>query len=1744
MISAKKRKKHKLIAIIMTFMFMITLVPSKEAIASTRESADGFYAGQALTRSDMATVNPIWYRTNNYNIRVSGATSGSGTLKLTEEGKNWGPGWMAGNNLVGHSYLKASNTTDWGELLNGNTQWLNSTSTTRLTPAGKMWSSGSPTNYNDALLKTKGEYQANTGSAVEHRHIRSLAANSGAKVAGYSEGTSGYINITTSKFPEAHISLDKEGKEGQTFNVTITGTSFALADTGNRKGIKLELYQDGVLIKTINKPSEMKHSETVKVTPKASGKYTYMLIVTDGVNRSGMAVGEINIKGTTPKAEVPGGSVQPPPSGGGNWSPPEKPYEPPEPPPPQPNNRGPIAEVSYPEELPRNYEYAIKDHSYDSDGMIVEWDWEIPSGCEVVSGLTNGPGGGVVKFKELGEYKFRLKVTDDGVGSNGVPGDPLSTSVEFTINVVNMPPTAKFTWWDEPTQGDDVTIKDYSSDVDGEIVERKWKFTPDDGRVIDVEPIGDAGGTVYFDKPGEIELELTVKDNDGMIGTYKQKTEVKPAIPIAYVFDDPYSKKQNRLVTFYGEYYNQLTGELVEYLSSTSSERYPIIWEQAQWTIEPITEGIDPSSIKIREDGDLSKRQVVFKEYGMYRTTLKVINTAGHWSEPFVTEFEVKKDEPPVADFFVANAFLRDADEDNPSKIAEATIGLVCASYSPDGDPIAKRVWKYKYDSNNDGSFDDETWVILDNGNNSSPELVVKDVGRYYFELEVTEGFDGPTLEEFISADDYLSANTDGKLMIEKVSEVINIAPIVSFDQIVKPKVDVVFTLGETSDVKKTSLSNNAAIFKSQLEAAGLDASVLSMNTSTVTSQTSFPWKVYNMYGTGFGAGDGQFNAVGKDFHYRGYGSEAPIDHLYYDDGLDMKREFTFDIDMTGYNACATIVPGFIFGATDNGRYTGYMAIMWHNQVGVYSFDVADHQYFLRNGAGQVAAAWWGIPDPSSFGGTQIALVSTKDTSLQKVFKMEYNDSQLKIFDGGTLLETVVCPPKGTAYGIAAINSSHGCGARSYMKFNNFKLTSGMSKTLDEVVKSHTWRTGSYKFVADLHDTTYQPEYLDKPLRIAVLFGELLSGEIDLSVLGTSANKTTGDKMILLNDGEGIFINNQNNMTAPLNTYADYVIAKVLNKQGDGKYLIVNEDELEIKTAYSDTENDPWIAERWKYQHDPDHFENPMGLANYHDVFIPDPITMFDKTGLYEVEFQRRDNPKDDIRFDNYRLWSAPLTDDKLQVYVHRKPVPQFSFKLADIPSTNNQSITIIENSFDLDNISKPERGIKSKEWYWKESTATTWNVGKPTQIVKNKSYLVKLIVEDYEGVKVQDVKAVVNSMNLPPVAKFIVDPNPAIAKKPFTITDLSYDPNGDNITQRQWRVKNPAGTWQDLGGTKPSQFNVLGLHVIELKVKDAPGLWSEPYTQDVMVNNLAPVAQFTMNPNPAATGETVTFADTSYDPNGDNIVERKWTLTDPLGNETEYINSMPPSTYTLVGDWIVTLEVKDEHGLWSAPTSRILIILNTPPHAQFTMVPNPAKINEIVTFTNLSWDTDGHSMSFDWDITRDGYGLVEMFSDGVKNTPYSFTKSFDIEGKYFIRLVVTDEFGAKGETIHSLIVWTPLEIVDSDLNPNPAQAGIRITATIQTDGYAESVKLTHNDPKLGIQVVNLEPSNVLPSKVNTWTGRFRTSPWIPDGAYPVYIEANRSGVTGISGPQTETKTLILNIEGTVYDDTRTTIKN
>ena len=152
----------------------------------------------------------------------------------------------------------------------------------------------------------------------------------------------------------------------------------------------------------------------------------------------------------------------------------------------------------------------------------------------------------------------------------------------------------------------------------------------------------------------------------------------------------------------------------------------------------------------------------------------------------------VAEDRPPVADFSTVTSVTRD-----PS--GTAYIILNDHSYSPDSDIISQRKWTVRYDSNNNGSFDDETAVVIDNGNSDTIRYETGDVGKYLFELEVKETFGQPAISRFVTESDYMIGNTSAKPHSEKCVEVINIAPVSSFSVAEKSKVDIVVNIENTS---------------------------------------------------------------------------------------------------------------------------------------------------------------------------------------------------------------------------------------------------------------------------------------------------------------------------------------------------------------------------------------------------------------------------------------------------------------------------------------------------------------------------------------------------------------------------------------------------------------------------------------------------------------------------------------------------------------------------------------------------------------------------------------------------------------------------------------------------------------------------------------------------------------------------------------------------------------------------------
>ncbi|OBZ15941.1 hypothetical protein A8L34_28250 [Bacillus sp. FJAT-27264] len=333
-----------------------------------------------------------------------------------------------------------------------------------------------------------------------------------------------------------------------------------------------------------------------------------------------------------------------------------------------------------------------------------------------------------------------------------------------------------------------------------------------------------------------------------------------------------------------------------------------------------------------------------------------------------------------------------------------------------------------------------------------------------------------------------------------------------------------------------------------------------------------------------------------------------------------------------------------------------------------------------------------------------------------------------------------------------------------------------------------------------------------------------------------------------------------------------------VKQQMRNKSFILVDTPVEVRTKFFDSEGDPKYSERYRYDHDPNFYDNSMGIIGDSGLWRTTPYLTFPLSGVYTVTFQGRDNPLNDDRFDIYRKWSRDNLSS-MTFHVHRKPIALFSAKLV------GGTLQITDSSYDLDHISTASKGLVDRQWQYKKTESGVWIDGPPPpNLPSTDQYDIRLRVRDMDGENGLGVwsdwcqRTVGAATNLPPVALFTVDPNIVSYRKATTITDKSFDPDNDPLDIYQWSViKNG---WQELwpywGGpaTPPNiaQFGV-GTYQITLKVHDNRGLWSEPYSQIVNVINHPPVAAFNMPPE-VYRDTLITMENMTPDPDedGDNL--------------------------------------------------------------------------------------------------------------------------------------------------------------------------------------------------------------------------------------------------------------------------------
>ena len=848
-------------------------------------------------------------------------------------------------------------------------------------------------------------------------------------------------------------------------------------------------------------------------------------------------------------------------------------------------------------------------------------------------------------------------------------------------------------------------------------------------------------------------------------------------------------------------------------------------------------------------------------------------------------------------------------------------------------------------------------------------------------------------------------------------------------------------------DADDYNLNTVRQVLEGQLNASGLDATVTYCNTLILDSNAADANTIFDQW-TVFPSnyGEWRLDPVNKVL-YTPEEVNPPFETGFYDPNSFNTRDFSIEAMIKANQPSQPM--GFIFKLSPKGGDRYKLYFLWLSSDSLQStkscltlFKADDFYFNYKNSATPLAIYLdngvykygWPNHSPYDYGGfphgtpMQKGLtVSNKwdptiKTTIMDYYMMPYISKtawyKLKVEVSGNLISvywndvkvmTVYDPdmiPMG-AYGF--FQYSH-----VIPNFKDIVITTQSMKTLDEVVKAHTWRENAHKFVIDVNSADYSQIYLNDSTKCGELFSRLLSNQVDFSVLGTEANQASALQMIALNDNQGAFFLQTTDNIDPIQDYGNYIINKVLGQNKLENYFLLNE-EVYYKTYYNDPEEDPKCAEQWKYNHDPNYFENSLGLASFHEQWLPAPVYRFDKVGEFKTVFQARDNPKDDDRFDEYRLWSY-MPVENLHIYVHRRPIALFGVQL--VKNGNDYNVIINSDAYDLDHISEPNKGIVEHKWSWRPATSATWNTGNPTTLAGNSDYLIKYKVKDLEGVwSYPEAKLVsTRNTNIAPVAQFTATPNPVVVNKPLTINDLSYDPNGDPIVQRQWRVKSPTGAWESATSSPPAHFSAIGEWEIELKVSDG-SLWSEPFYQTVQVipDNTAPVARFTVEPNPVYDVDPVTYNDTSYDPDGDPIVAREWRIRKD-GGPWQYFTNPPVRFETVGGEGIydIELRVQDQPRLpqleskWSEWYKQTLTVRDS-----FKVVgsitPNPAERGR-----NITVQASALRVSNNQPIEIDQMEVIIPF-DATGVTPHRAWMDYDPVNKIWHYTYTIPELSTRG---------------------------------------------------------------------------------------------------------------------------------
>jgi len=307
----------------------------------------------------------------------------------------------------------------------------------------------------------------------------------------------------------------------------------------------------------------------------------------------------------------------------------------------------------------------------------------------------------------------------------------------------------------------------------------------------------------------------------------------------------------------------------------------------------------------------------------------------------------------------------------------------------------------------------------------------------------------------------------------------------------------------------------------------------------------------------------------------------------------------------------------------------------------------------------------------------------------------------------------------------------------------------------------------------------------------------------------------------------------------------------------------------------------------------------------------------------------------------------------------------------------------------------------------------------------KSGTYNITLMVTDIFGrIDTDTSKLIVLDITRPNAnagSDLIIDQHSAV--------HLSASASSDNIAivNHTWSIPYGNTIIKLYQKTASYTFHDAGEYAITLNVTDAEGNWDTD-TLTVTVLDVTPPTADAGPDIKINQSDTVEFF--FHQQSTDNVGIENWAWTFEY-NGTEHtllhsiiMSSLPLFKFDIPGIYIVTMNVTDEAGNWATDTLNITVLDTIAPNAD---AGNGQEIDAgtIYRFNGTGSGDNVGIVNYTWIFEYDGKMVI------LHGPSPDF--SFDMPGKYLVKLVVTDSNGNSGEDEIVVIVKSYDPVIEDD---------------------------------------------------------------------------------------------------------------